>query len=214
LAALRILIDIASECNYNDQDIIAMKAMAADLVYSFIAFNGDLVGLTTGTHISGNSLTAVMNGICGCLNLRSFFFTVYDRSEDFRKAVHIMTYGDDNIGSVSPEYPLFNIKDCSEFLGEHGQIYTMPDKTSELKSYLDEDEFEFLKRKSVYHPKLGVHVGALLEKSIFKSLHCYMRPKGAPLSPEQACAQNIDNALREWFGHGQEVYEERRLQMK
>jgi hypothetical protein len=214
LAALRILIDIASECNYNDQDIIAMKAMAADLVYSFIAFNGDLVGLTTGTHISGNSLTAVMNGICGCLNLRSFFFTVYDRSEDFRKAVHIMTYGDDNIGSVSPDYPLFNIKDCSEFLGEHGQIYTMPDKTSELKSYLDEDEFEFLKRKSVYHPKLGVHVGALLEKSIFKSLHCYMRPKGAPLSPEQACAQNIDNALREWFGHGQEVYEERRLQMK
>jgi hypothetical protein len=214
LAALRILIDIAKECDYNEQDIVAMKAMTGDLVYSLIAFNGDLVGLTTGTHISGNSLTAVLNGICGCLNLRSFFFSVYDRSEDFRKVVHIMTYGDDNIGSVAPTHPLFNIKGCSEFLGKHGQIYTMPDKTSELVPYLDVEDFEFLKRKSIYHPKLGVHVGALLEKSIFKSLHCYMRPKGAPLTPEQACAQNLDTALREWFGHGEEIYEERRKQIK
>jgi hypothetical protein len=125
-----------------------------------------------------------------------------------------MTYGDDNIGSVAPTHPLFNIKGCSEFLGKHGQIYTMPDKTSELVPYLDVEDFEFLKRKSMYHPKLGVHVGALLEKSIFKSLHCYMRPKGAPLTPEQACAQNLDTALREWFGHGEEIYEERRKQVK
>jgi hypothetical protein len=79
---------------------------------------------------------------------------------------------------------------------------------------LKSDEFEFLKRTSVYHPKLGKHVGALLEKSIFKSLHCYMRPKKCPLTPDEACAQNIDGALREWFNHGQEVYEARRLQMR
>lgn len=107
----------------------------------------------------------------------------------------------------------FNIKGAAEFLGEHGQIYTMPDKESELQAHLDPEDFEFLKRFSVYHPKLDCNIGALLDKSIIKSLHCYMRPKGCPLTPEEACAQNIDTALREWFNHGEDVYEIRRRQM-
>lgn len=34
-----------------------------------------------------------------------------------------------------------------------------------------------------------------------------------PLTPKEACAVNIDGALREWFNHGEEVYEKRRMQM-
>jgi hypothetical protein len=124
-----------------------------------------------------------------------------------------MTYGDDNIGSVRPGFDKFNIKDCSHFLDEYGQVYTMPDKESELLKFLPPDEFEFLKRDSVYHPKLGVHVGALLDKSIYKSLHCFMRGKNCPLTEEHACAQNIDGALREWFNHGEEKYEKQRQLM-
>ena len=41
-----------------------------------------------------------------------------------------------------------------------------------------------------------------------------MRPKGCPLTPQEACAQNIDTALREWFNHGRDVYEARRQQMR
>jgi hypothetical protein len=214
LAAIRILTDISEAMGYSKADRDVMSAMAGDLVFSLIAFNGDLVGLQSGTHISGNSLTVILNGICGSLNLRNFFYTKYSSDIDFRSAAHMMTYGDDNIGSVSPDYPEFNIKGCSEFLATYGQVYTMPDKESELTEYLDPSEFEFLKRFSVYHPRLGVSTGALLEKSIFKSLHCYMRPKGCPLTPEEACAQNIDTALREWFNHGEEVYEKRRAQMR
>ena len=33
------------------------------------------------------------------------------------------------------------------------------------------------------------------------------------LTEQEACAQNIDTALREWFNHGPEVYEKRREQM-
>lgn len=213
-ASLRILMDLARECNYSEEDIGVMQAMTGDLVYAMIAVNGDLIGLQEGTHISGNSLTVILNGICGSLNLRNFFYTRYPLSIPFRDAVHIMTYGDDNIGSVSPDYPEFNIKGCSEFLASYGQVYTMPDKESELKAYLDPNDFEFLKRKSYYHSGIGQHVGALLEDSIFKSLHCYMRPKGSPLTPQEACAQNIDGAMREWFNHGYEVYEKRREQMQ
>jgi hypothetical protein len=156
----------------------------------------------------------VLNGVGGSLNLRNYFYSNYSTTIAFRDAAAMVTYGDDNIGTVSKKYPNFNIKGCSEFLAKYGQVYTMPDKESELKPYLDANEFEFLKRVNVFHPKLGVSVGALLDKSIFKSLHCYLRPKKAPLSPHEACAQNIDTALREWFNHGESVYEKRRTQMQ
>ncbi len=78
---------------------------------------------------------------------------------------------------------------------------------------MNKEDFEFLKRTSVYHPKLGCNIGALAEKSIFKSLHCYLRPKNAPLTPSEACAQNIDTSLREWFNHGEDVFESRRQQL-
>jgi len=213
-AALRILIDLAREKDYSEDDLRVMETMTGDLVYSLIAFNGDLVGLQEGTHISGNSLTVILNGICGSLNLRNYFYTKYSHDIKFRDAAHMMTYGDDNIGSVHPAYPEFNIKGCSEFLASYGQIYTMPDKESELRPYLEPGEFEFLKRFNVYHPRLKMNIGALLDKSVFKSLHCYMRPKGCVNTPEQACALNIDTGLREWFNHGPEKYEFRRQQMK
>lgn len=214
LAAIDILIEIAKCMDYSETDITVMKAMAGDIVYSLIAYNGDLLGIQSGTHISGNSLTVILNGISGSLNLRDYFFSRYSTELNFRDAVALITYGDDNAGSVAPGFDDFNIKGASEYLAEYGQTYTMPDKESELRPYLHEDEFEFLKRKSVFHPKLGCRVGALLESSIFKSLHCYLRPKKAPLTPSEACAQNIDTSLREWFNHGEDVYELRRQQMQ
>lgn len=214
LAALSILISLAADCQYSPEDLRIMQAMCGDIVYSYIAFNGDLIGLTEGTHISGNSLTVIINGICGSLNLRAYFYSRFDTHLRFRDCVATMTYGDDNIGSVASGFEDFNIKNLSHFLGRYGQTYTMPDKESELVPFLKRDEFEFLKRTSVYHPKLGCHVGALVDKSIFKSLHCFMRPKNCVNTKEYACALNIDTALREWFNHGEDVYEMRRSQMQ
>jgi hypothetical protein len=192
-----------------------MEAMVGDIVYSIIAFNGDLIGLTEGTHISGNSLTVIINGICGSLNLRCYFFSEEEHHGlNFREHVALMTYGDDNIGSVGKSVSKFTIKGASEFLAKYGQVYTMPDKESELLDFLPPEEFEFLKRKSVFHPELGCHVGALIDKSCFKMLHCFLRRPGSPDTEDVAAAKNIDTALSEWFNHGEEVYELRRAQMK
>lgn len=212
LASLRILIDFAQAAGYTDADLRTMEAMCGDLVFALIAFNGDLIGLTTGGHISGNSLTVILNGICGSLNLRCAFYSSYSPDIPFRQAVALSTYGDDNIGSVAEGYENFNIKSCSNFLAEYGQTYTMPDKESELTDYLPLSELEYLKRKSVYCPEKDCTIGALSEKSIFKMLHCYLRPKKAVNSEKLACAINIGAALREWANHGRTIYEMRRAQ--
>lgn len=210
-AALRVCIDCAKEMDYTDRDIRVMEAMVGDIVFAYIAFNGDLIGLTEGGHISGNSLTVLVNGIVGSLNLRIVYYSIYDWSDDFRKYVSLMCYGDDNIGSVHKDRQDFNIDAASEYLAQYGQILTMPDKTSEMSKWCP--DADFLKRNSVLSPKLGYAVGALAEDSIFKSLHNYVRRRGAVLTEEQACAQNIDTALMEWFLHGEEVYNTRRKQM-
>jgi len=211
-ASLRVLIDLAAAAGYSEEDIYIMKMMTTDIVYALVAFNGDLISLNCGGHISGNSLTVILNSISGSLNLRCYFFSNYD--SEFREAVALSTYGDDNIGSVKEGFDNFNIKGASEFLGKYGQTYTMPDKNSELTAYLPYEQFEFLKRKSVFHPKLNRHIGALVPGSIFKSLHCCLRRKGHPLTGQELSALNVDTALREWFNHGEEIYEQRRKELK
>ena len=149
-AGLRILIDCASKCpGYSGDDLRAMKAMAGDLVYSVIAFDGNLIGLTSGGHISGNPLTAVLNSICNSLNMRCCFYTIYPDANDFREACALITYGDDNAGSVDEKYANFNIKNCSEVLARYGQVYTMPDKESEMVDFISVNDLGFLKRKTV-----------------------------------------------------------------
>jgi hypothetical protein len=149
----------------------------------------------------------------GSLNARVYYYSTRTTDKSFREMISFMTYGDDNVGSVSKECTTFTIKGMSKFLGEHGQVYTMPDKESELVDFLPLEEFEFLKRVNKYLPEIDCNVGCLLEKSIFKSLHCYIRGRKAPLTEDEACAQNIDTALREFFNHGRDMYEMRRAQL-
>jgi hypothetical protein len=221
LASFRILIDLARECNYSEEDLIMMEAMAGDVVYSLIAFNGDLIELLCGSHISGNSLTVILNGMCGSINLRCAFYTFYpttdatfDTRKKFREYASMVTYGDDNAGTASPEVPLFSIKNISSLLEKYGQVYTMPDKESELADRMNQNDVEFLKRRSSYLPELGIRVGALDEQSIFKSLHCVTYGKRSPVTLNEIAAMNIDGALREWFNHGRKVYNMRQTQMQ
>jgi hypothetical protein len=219
-ASMRLLIDCAKKLvGYLPIHITRMKAMSGDIVYAFMAVDGSLVSFQEGSHISGNSLTVILNSIVGCLNLRCYFYTVYPYTDfetrrKFQDYVAMMTYGDDNLGSVSEDEPNITIKGFAEYLDQYGWIYTMPSKDAELTDFLPPEEFEFLKRKSVYIPEIGAHVGALVEKSIFKSLHCLLWPKGRKGGELEACAENIDTALREYANHGREDYETRRTQFK
>jgi hypothetical protein len=211
-ASFRILMDIAKNCTYTSSDLISMGAIAGDVTYSFVAYNGDMISLISNMGISGHALTVIINSICGSLLQRAAFYTFNSRSLPFRDHVSLLTYGDDNIGSSS-EFVKHDNVTVSNYLKTINMEYTMPDKSSTMVPFLDNSNIEFLKRKSVYHKALGCNVGALNEDSIFKSLHCHVHGKKSPITQREAAAINIGTALDEWFCHGPEVYEYRRVQM-
>lgn len=213
-AALWIFIECAKKAGYSDEDITIMKAIAADLVYPVVAYNGDLVQLTTGAMISGNSLTVLLNSIEGSLNMRLAFHDIIseERRVPFRDAVSLVTYGDDNVGSVNSKYTDFNIKSISAFLAKYGQTYTMPDKTSEMTEFME--KVDFLQRETNYIKEIDCSIGALHDASIEKSLLCHTYGKKEALSREEKACAAVESAMLEWFNHGREKYEERREMMR
>jgi hypothetical protein len=205
-AAISIFIELAQEAGFHREDLLAMQTMAYDLVYARVAFDGDLLEFVSGGHISGNSLTVMVNSIVGSLQWRCAFYHLYPEAADFRQHVALVTYGDDNIGSVDPLYSNFNIVTISKFLEEHGQEYTMPNKEDELQPTIAWEEVEFLKRKTVYHPKLGKGVGALSLESICKRLMAYINSNNE-ISEFERMVENADSSLLDFFLHGEAEYE-------
>lgn len=214
IASLEGFVELASLMDYTPRQLRIMKNLIGDLVYPMIAFNGDMISPIEGGWISGVPMTVHVNGMCGSIMQRIVFFDSYPEVDDFRSCVNLITYGDDNAGSVAEGYEKFNIKSVSEYLGRYGMRYTMPDKESELTEYLPLKEMEFLKRKSTYIPEIDRLVGSLDERSIFKSLHCQIRNKGDARLPGEKAGELIDGALREWFFHGRDVFERRRGEMQ
>lgn len=211
--ALNLLCRLGAEMGYTSREQAIMKNMIGDLIYPMINFNGDLISLTEGGWISGVPMTVHVNGICGSLLMRCAFFTMYPKVDEFRSCVALLTYGDDNFGSVTKECEDFNIKSISKYLEPYGMVYTMPDKDSELVEFLELSEVEFLKRQSSYIEEIDRSVGALREESIYKSLHCQIASKDNKTEKE-ACAELLEGALREWFCHGRKIFEDRHAKVR
>jgi hypothetical protein len=211
--AFRIMMDIAKECGYSERDLIIMEGIATDICYPLMAYNGDLIQ-HYGSNPSGQNLTVYVNSVVNALLFRcAYYHITKDRENvpEFRDICSLITYGDDAKSSVHKDFPEFNHIAVAKFLEERDMKFTMPDKESEPTPYMKDEEADLLKRANIYSKDTGMIMGALDEDSIFKSLHSVLKSKA--ITREQQAMQNIDGALREWFSHGREVYEERREQM-
>jgi hypothetical protein len=225
LTAFATMIEIARwSGNYTNEDVKIMEAIAHDICTPLVAFNGTLIRFM-GTNPSGQNMTVYVNSIVNSLLHRLAFFDSYSPEElksigtelelsrpaTFRDLCAISTYGDDAKGSVRVGYDRFNHVSMANYLAKNDIVFTMPDKESAPVEFMSRFDADFLKRKDLFNPDLGVYVGALDENSIFKSLHSIIKSK--VVTPLSVSAMNLDGALREWFYHGPQVYEERREQV-
>lgn len=212
-AAFRVMIDVAEFCGYASDDLKIMRGIATDVCYPVMAYNGDLIQ-HIGSNPSGQNLTVYINSIVNSLLFRCAYYNLkgLGTKENFRDICKLMTYGDDVKGSVKRGYDTFNHLYVAKFFAEHDMVFTMPDKESTPTPFMKDSTADFLKRKNTFCGKTGYVMGALDEDSIFKSLHANLN--STAVTREQLAADNIDGALREWFNHGEEMYEKRRLQMQ
>lgn len=212
LAAFDVLLQLAAFCGYSERDLTIMRGVASDICYPVIAYNGDLIQLF-GSNPSGQNMTVYINSIANSLLLRASYYHIFKDMvvPPFKEVVAIMTYGDDVKGSVKEGYDEYNFLTIQEYLASRGMVITPPDKTSDPVPFMRDEDADFLKRSTVYHPELGLYLGALEEKSIFKSLTTVIASNA--ISLEEQCVQNIDGALREFAFHGREKYELRRQQL-
>jgi flagellar biosynthesis GTPase FlhF len=208
--AFDILLKLAKRCGYSDKDIIIMRGLATEIIYSFMNYNGDLLR-HHGSNPSGQNLTVYINSIVNALMFRCAFYNLYGSQFTFRSKCALITYGDDAVASVHNKCMGFDFRYVREFYANNGIVFTLPDKSDRIVEYMSISEVEFLKRKSVLNDTLGLHLGALNEDSIFKSLHCCFR--SVEVSNIEICESNIDGALFEWFLYGRDVYDKRAKQI-
>jgi hypothetical protein len=220
-AAFDILIDLAQESEYiSPNDLLVMRGIAIDTAYPLIDFNGDLVEFF-GSNPSGHPLTVIINSLVNSLYMRYVYRMLNPQGRDlpslhsstrFKESVSLMTYGDDNIMSVSEECSWFNHVAISGAFNDMGIVYTMPDKESESVPYVSIYSSSFLKRSWVWNDEVGAYLAPLDHDSIERQLTVWVA--STSISESEQALEVIAGAGREYFFYGREVFEEKQILLK
>lgn len=213
MSAFSVLIRISIDAGFPKEDLLMMKAIATETSYPITNVFGSLIGFF-GSNPSGHPLTTIINCI---VNIMYMMIAVKEIEREtgeskvdydhFFDSFSLLTYGDDNIGSSRLDY--INHTAISKALARFGVGYTMADKESESRPFINIEEADFLKRRfvpDVYRP--GVVQAPLAESSILKSLS--ICTKSRSILFEQQCAEIIDSACREYFQYGKKIFMDKR----
>jgi hypothetical protein len=214
LAAFDILHDLCKASgNYTDKELLVIRCIAEDTAFPFVDFNGDLVQFY-GSNPSGHPLTVIINSLVNSLYMRYVYYTLNpdNEVESFKQNVSLMTYGDDNIMSVSKETDWYNHTAIAKAFSEMEITYTMADKEAESIPFIHIDEASFLKRSWRYDEEVGSHLAPLEHDSIEKMLMTWVRSK--QISEEEQALAVISTAAREYFFYGRKIFEEKVLMLK
>lgn len=219
LMAFDILIDIAQTAGFSEESLKIMKGIALDTAFSVVDFDGDLIQFF-GSNPSGHPLTVIINCIVVSLYMRYCYSVLHQRMKahvkyglhNFRQYVSLLTYGDDNVASVSEEIPWFNHTAVQQVLREVGIDYTMADKEAASVPYISIDECTFLKRSWRFDSEIDAWVAPLAEASIAKMLTVCVAKK--TVCPEVRDVNAISTALREYFFFGRVIFEQKTVMFR
>lgn len=209
LAAFQIIAKIHERAGFDKSECDEIMAIGADTAFSFVNFDGDLIEFY-GTNPSGHALTVIINSLVNSLYMRYCYRLLNPAQEvhSFKKNVNLFTYGDDNVQGVSRDCDWFNHTAIQAILATIGVEYTMADKTSESKSFINIDEVSFLKRCWRYDEDVGAWLAPIEEDSIKRSLTVWL--PSSSINEYEKMIEVITSAVNEYFFYGREKFEKER----
>jgi hypothetical protein len=207
LAAFGVLERLVDLAGYTPEDMRILKTMKWDVTFAVTEFNGDVIQWW-GSNPSGHILTVIINCIANSIYIRYAWVLSGHDVRLFRWYVRLMTYGDDNVLSVSPDCDNFNHCVVQDKLATIGVVYTMADKETESVPFIHMRDVSFLRRRWVYSSDVGSHLAQLEHESIAKSL-LYHIPSQV-VCVEKLAADAMLGALREYFAYGRAVFDDKR----
>lgn len=208
LAAFEVIKIIHRTAGFTEEEIRAIGCIGMDTAFPLCNIEGLLMEMY-GTNPSGHPLTVIINSIVNSLYMRYSYCSLNPKEStctDFKKFVHLITYGDDNTMGVSDAIPWFYHGAIQEALREIGVGYTMADKDAETRPYIHIDECSFLKRKWRFEEELGMYACPLEEASIHRSLTVWTPSKTIDNFCQMVAV--ISAANSEYFHYGRAVFEE------
>lgn len=215
--SLNIYDSIGETMRYKKQSLLRMHVIGEELRNPMVNWNGTIMFLFL--WCSGNSMTVYGNSTENSLHQRiSFHWNGTQKLGDkfyelgtYQENEHTGTYGDDGHAGSRPE-----VREITQFSSRKayfdfiGMGFTNARKDGTEAENIESELVDFLKRKSVYHPELGIRVGALDVKSIYKMAHM-SHGQG---EPEDLAIATIQTMLHEAFLHGETFYEWLRSRLK
>lgn len=217
LGAFEVLRMCLVECGFDDEMLSLFDGLATECVYPIYEVDG-MIAKVFGTNPSGHPLTVVINGLGNSLYMRYAYYAMHEKRLNtkltlftiplFHERVALITYGDDNSFEVHPDEECFNMISVGQELARIGVDYTDANKQISTVPFKPLDEISFLKRTFCIHPQLHKRVGTLSLESIFRSLLLSKKiPKNCDETEAQIMAGNMQQALFEFYLHGEEVYQ-------
>lgn len=205
LAAFDVMLQLARQANYDDDDIRIMSVIAYEVAYPVYLYDGVLL-MCNGSHPSGNPLTPIVNSIVNILYNRYTFKIVYPKL-DFKEYVYLITYGDDSVANVSKGVPHWNYNVINQLLGYHKVAWTDSNKSPILaeKGYDKLEDIDFLKRGFKWDDDTNRWLAPLAQASLAKQLS-FHKCSGQQREIDDVFINNCMNVVREYAMYGRLEY--------
>lgn len=223
LAAFNVIMNIYAHAGWQEDDLKYARGVAVDTAFPTTDLFGTIVQLY-GSNPSGHILTTPINSLVNSLYFRMAVarifvnngYTVgmdfptmdkYVNMTNFNDIVSLVTYGDDNCGSISKKYPFISHTSIQAALAEAGITYTMDQKDAKSVEFVHVNNISFLKRKFVIDNELNTVLAPLLEESLFKSLTVWTTSRS--ICEKEQMAAVLSSINREYYFYGKTIFNSR-----
>jgi hypothetical protein len=158
---------------------------------------------------SGHPLTTIINNMYNAVLMMCCWSDANNRSvssyDSFFDNIALLTYGDDNIFSVTPEGSarhLFNEITLSTLMTRYGMVYTNDSKAKSEVELRPLSDISFLKRKFRFEPTINRWLAPLALETVSET---YKWTRSGPDNVSIAVS-NVQSSVLEYSLHGEDIF--------